>query len=568
MKHKKIQQILVSGLILASLFSTATSALACWTTMLQECFERTENQWPWITPTGGSRRWTVCVQVGSTLFCNPPSIPPQYLRWGPQDDFFNNAICPPEHDTQSCWVIGQPRTQDPEFDDYPPNLDTYMTYGPLNLAGQTAARVTFYLLNQSETQHDSVYWGAVVGQDLTSTTMQVGGSFSGRPEPQEYQVVQFDLSNLRNYTTHDSVSLLDSSDVYVFWRFKADNNANSSDYGSFVDEVVIRFDDGCLDLIANEALLHHPDGRLLTRDPEFGDSLYASIDLSTCDGAVDEIYPAFRVMGTVGANVVLDQLIQGADRNQRFVLNSNIWVVDGYGDFTARFSVDTLNTAPECNENNNIANAPYHVEPPNPAPQFMWLAPGADTLFISTTEYLRWTCTDPGETASINLAYDVDTVGCEGIPVPGGSFIAENDGPDSLLWDLASAPEGRVYHVYATVSDAANNICVYAAHPVVKRTLATGETPLAIPREMYLAQNYPNPFNPATEIRYGIARGGFVTLKVYNLLGREVATLVNNELSPGHYQANFAGNEWGSGLYFYTLSTPEGIRTHKMLLLR
>jgi len=81
-----------------------------------------------------------------------------------------------------------------------------------------------------------------------------------------------------------------------------------------------------------------------------------------------------------------------------------------------------------------------------------------------------------------------------------------------------------------------------------------------------LDQNYPNPFNPSTSIRYTISRKQFVTLKVYDLLGREVATLVHEEEPTGDYEVIFNGNGLGSGVYFYQLKAGNYIETKKMIL--
>jgi len=93
-----------------------------------------------------------------------------------------------------------------------------------------------------------------------------------------------------------------------------------------------------------------------------------------------------------------------------------------------------------------------------------------------------------------------------------------------------------------------------------------------------LEQNYPNPFNPNTTIKYSIPTfqspllrgvdGVFVTLKVYDFLGREVATLVNKEQNPGNYQVNFDGNALSSGIYFYELKIENFSESRKMLLIK
>ena len=83
-----------------------------------------------------------------------------------------------------------------------------------------------------------------------------------------------------------------------------------------------------------------------------------------------------------------------------------------------------------------------------------------------------------------------------------------------------------------------------------------------------LQQNYPNPFNPTTTIKFSIPKSGVVTLKVFNLLGQEVATLINEEMNAGSYKVNFDASKLGSGVYFYKLQTGNHSATRKMLLLK
>ena len=83
-----------------------------------------------------------------------------------------------------------------------------------------------------------------------------------------------------------------------------------------------------------------------------------------------------------------------------------------------------------------------------------------------------------------------------------------------------------------------------------------------------LSQNYPNPFNPNTKIQYSISKQQFVQLKVYDILGREVSTLVNDEKPAGKYEVNFNASHLASGVYFYRLQAGSFSRTKKMLLLK
>jgi len=100
-------------------------------------------------------------------------------------------------------------------------------------------------------------------------------------------------------------------------------------------------------------------------------------------------------------------------------------------------------------------------------------------------------------------------------------------------------------------------------------------TELIQPTEFRLEQNYPNPFNPVTKIRYTIpnvslsgVEGSRVQLKVYDVLGKEVATLVNEEKPAGNYEVEFNATNFTSGVYFYQLKSGSFIQTNKMILLR
>lgn len=89
-----------------------------------------------------------------------------------------------------------------------------------------------------------------------------------------------------------------------------------------------------------------------------------------------------------------------------------------------------------------------------------------------------------------------------------------------------------------------------------------------IPSKFSLNQNYPNPFNPVTKINYSIPKKGFVTLKIYNILGKEIKTLVNEVKSAGSYEVNFDATGYSSGVYFYRIETNGYSDTKSMMLLK
>lgn len=97
---------------------------------------------------------------------------------------------------------------------------------------------------------------------------------------------------------------------------------------------------------------------------------------------------------------------------------------------------------------------------------------------------------------------------------------------------------------------------------------AVAPDPLTLPNAVHLDQNYPNPFNPTTTISFSIPRTTFTTLKIYNTLGQEIATMVSESLNPGTYSKQWNANGVASGVYYYRLQAGDLVQTRKLLLLR
>jgi hypothetical protein len=146
------------------------------------------------------------------------------------------------------------------------------------------------------------------------------------------------------------------------------------------------------------------------------------------------------------------------------------------------------------------------------------------------------------------------------------------------VWELNQGSPG--IKEVDTVGVIANNSFSYTIgatsvyHIVLQTSTTTNVVEKnTIPYKFALRQNYPNPFNPSTTIRYSLQTASTVTLKIYDLLGREVATLANGMQSAGEYIARFDGSRFASGVYFYRLVAvrPDGERfidTEKMDLMK
>jgi hypothetical protein len=154
---------------------------------------------------------------------------------------------------------------------------------------------------------------------------------------------------------------------------------------------------------------------------------------------------------------------------------------------------------------------------------------------------------------------------------------------DTIFWNfLYTAPDSLLTDTLYSVANSVNFDSIpsdldqwnfgenFMIHVVDNPVYVQNEN--LTPKKFVLYQNYPNPFNPSTNIRFRIADFGFVNLKVYDILGNEVAVLVNDDLAPGDYEVEFLPEssipQPASGIYLYQLKAGNFTQTKKMLLLK
>jgi len=195
----------------------------------------------------------------------------------------------------------------------------------------------------------------------------------------------------------------------------------------------------------------------------------------------------------------------------------------------------------------------------------------AGGVFLSTDNGANWTGVNSGLTNT-----DVRSFTVKGANIfagtLGGVFQSTNNGTNwnaistGLANDTVLALAYSSYNLIAGTSGAAA-----WRRPLSEIISSVEESNLDIPEKYSLGQNYPNPFNPTTEIRFTITDSRFTTLKVYDLLGREVASLINEMKQPGTYIIQWDASASGglsSGVYFYRLCAGSFTETKKLLLLR
>jgi len=167
---------------------------------------------------------------------------------------------------------------------------------------------------------------------------------------------------------------------------------------------------------------------------------------------------------------------------------------------------------------------------------------------------------DPGSKFTIGTWYAYDVVKKQIVDSLKWNFVDPNK-PDERPRGLAFSNDGKTAYIAQFATSVG----------MVQKLTFTGsdvEKLDEIPTGYDLSQNYPNPFNPTTNIKFSIPKEGFVTLKVFNTLGQEVASLVNDFKSAGSYQVDFDAKNLSSGVYVYTLSVGNYKISKKMMLMK
>ena len=217
------------------------------------------------------------------------------------------------------------------------------------------------------------------------------------------------------------------------------------------------------------------------------------------------------------------------------------------------------------------------------------LAPVQSTMKFPLQYNLSWNYNGVPKVANLglgiqtrstrNVAYVVDAFGT--VSVPGRTFDAlrlkstEIDSIETFFNGYSYGTQVTTVISYLWIGrDGSAASATVSPSVVVSYSIPAGSAtsvepvPFNGPSAFSLGQNYPNPFNPSTNIEFGIQNAGQTTLRVFNILGQEVATLVDGYLPAGHYHLNFNASELASGLYVYTIQSGENRSAKKMILMK
>jgi hypothetical protein len=150
----------------------------------------------------------------------------------------------------------------------------------------------------------------------------------------------------------------------------------------------------------------------------------------------------------------------------------------------------------------------------------------------------------------------------------GGYFTADSIQPGMGYWVKVNDPGSLILSASPAATPGAGRIRIVSTTEHPPAPPGNAELTERIPERFILNQNYPNPFNPSTEITYSVPTQAFVTIRIFDVLGRDVATLVNAVRAPGEYQASWNADGVPSGIYLCRMDAGGLTQVGRMLLVR
>ncbi|HKB86637.1 MAG TPA: T9SS type A sorting domain-containing protein [Ignavibacteriaceae bacterium] len=191
----------------------------------------------------------------------------------------------------------------------------------------------------------------------------------------------------------------------------------------------------------------------------------------------------------------------------------------------------------------------------------------------SSSADVTYSDVEGGFTGEGNL--NEDPVLSEDIYLPGANTGCIDGGDPNPVFNDPEDPANPGFALYPSQGTTRNDMGAYGGSmskllPQIVTEIKEKRTGNNVPKDFYLYQNYPNPFNPETTIKFSVPSKSYVSLKIYNILGKQVAELINNEKQEGIYSVNFNSSDYGlsTGVYFCELESGNFLSTRKLLLLK
>ena len=525
MRRKVIFLTATLLLALTIIFVSFNDAGATYITILNEDFTLPWGSWPWFN---WDRLWRV--------------LPTSGYRWGIAPDISQYPFEP----LQSIWCAGllggQISNIEPFEDPYPPNLNTKAIWGPFSLASALAAECYFFYWNDTQLPNDYLLWGAALDQN--ANTIYEAARHTGPNTDWEWSQGVIDLADLTT-PSGAPISLLGQPNVWIVFLFHSDGNVQTT-WGGFVDDIVLGYDDGLFDLVAEEAKFYLPEDTSMVYPLQEGVEYLVGFEWS-CEGIGqtaeftieceidEEIWHSERTTATGGQSYIT-------------FLDSTYMSVE-IGSHNLYWRLDTNDEIGETYEDNNVKYFPFQVIQFDSLPQIEILRPvEGDTA--NQGFRIEWEDYDRESNALVSLYYDSDSIGTNGFLINVGQTIYEDSSPDSFYWNTSNIPSGTRYWIYGKIVDYVNApVFDYSEGPLtIYRGSGVADPSLSLD-EFKLMPNYPNPFNASTNITFATPEKADVELTVYDVEGRMVENLFSGEVFSGTHTVSWIADV-SSGLYF------------------
>lgn len=582
----------------------ATPAQAVWHTFLDEHFNKDQQnpnlKWPWITDLRN--------RIGWHWNPRPPHLPHRPSEgdwtdycWGIQDYIYCTRVRPQDDIQQSLWcaytnqwLIDQPRW--PEDDDYMPRQNAWVWWGPVDLTDAVSAAVSFWIyMDLDNYARDSLSCTAISDPNLLTfgdnpntrnvneffENVPVGKTFSfSRENDWFWNVFYLDSLILAGDDDPENrLSVLGEGEVYIAFIWQSDN-VEIAGTGAYIDDVVFSWDDGLFDIVPIESYIGYEINEDSTSWgdvwPDEGDEIQFRVDFKVI--GVEET-PEFNVNLLVNDEILYSEQLSamGNDNDIHTIIADTIWTVP-YGSHVIRWELDTPvedgGSVEEGIENNNVIELEFNVIF-NPSPEFDILTPEVelDTLHgrIDENLLIEYTISDTladerfriffyWTTDTSDITYDPELIWdvVENYGWIGRDFEAPR-GNGRYTWPVveytAALDSGTVFWTVGVATDGFPNNNTVSISPgqyiyVPDPFNVVGDEKDAVqPVGFGLTSTFPNPFNDAVCIKYSMQTNGNVKLGIFDLTGRNIAQLVDGNISSGQHDVTWHPKDVSAGVY-------------------
>lgn len=620
MKAMLVRLFLVMLAVFCLIGVTPRPADAIWQIMLDEHFEEDQEnpqlKWPWYTDLRAGEvpkrwYWNALLPYNRGVQGNP-----ERHVWGLQDYIFNSKVRRDDKQALWCAYTNNNNTNNPHWpkeDDYIRDQKAWVWWGPFNMAEMKNCIISYWTyIDLKQYSYDSLSVIVVTEDqlmlDFQSTAAwrsQVAFGHVGWNDVTKKSIKSTHPNKIDQWSrfqfTLDSLLINDRWSSYVgkqedlFVAFVWQTDAyDIQGKGAFIDDIMVVIDDGLFDLLPTA--LHF--GYNVTEDsmkwvgntPRAGDKIKFSLDWTALGAGM---IPTFDITCKLNGQVIHTERVteEALEDTIYTVIAPDYWTAVP-GEHSLVWEVDARNEVRETVEVNNKVSVNFTVLW-NPPPVHKILGPfagGEDWIECPADSFLTmaYTVTDSNDFDNLfNMIFFIaeDTTGIAAVPARvwnPDQFVQigmANDvppGANEWVWDVGETykwEQVHVDHVYYLVSVALDSdplnltVAVGPSKVVILPPQGVRSEPMTLVTGHGISAAFPNPFNSSLTLEYTLTSSEDVVLQMFDLAGREVATLAEGYTAPGRYSASWKPAGLSSGIYIARLKVGNAVYNKKVVYL-